>query len=100
MVHTTVSITFSFPSYLFLILLSPHPSLVREAVQRAVEEVEEKEGQAYTMQTDHNIYLRQGVTTALAFTTAHKGTLSAHNFPDRLEECPSKNKAGREINFL
>jgi len=33
--------------------------LTGEAVQRAVEEVEEKEGQAYTMQTDHNIYLRE-----------------------------------------
>ena len=32
--------------------------LVRKAVKDAVLEVEEKEGRAFTMQTDHNIYLR------------------------------------------
>ena len=30
----------------------------RKAVAEAVAEVEEKEERAYTMQTDHNIYLR------------------------------------------
>ena len=32
--------------------------LARSAVADAVAEVEEKEERAYTMQTDHNIYLR------------------------------------------
>ena len=51
-----------------------HHSCLREAVAKAVEEVERKQDLAYTMQTSHNIYLRQD--------HSHPGDSNSSDLPD------------------